>query len=262
MVCTLHDIERVCAIPPGGLASITLIVPQEVYSYPEQYCVPNVGDLVLYEGATGYTIHFRRDSARLVHKTITSDPAGDIFDYTLTFSVREIRLDVEWLLAKLANRRVHVIAEYRTGLQRLLLNMRTAADSDSGDRIGSGQQYAFSMNTRLSAPAPTLNSSITGGSGMVTPPDPPGLTIAQTIIAPGDTLDIPAEKLLHALVITPAASPNTIKIGITGGGDEIMTEETIAAGDNHVLNTAYYFSSAGTLYVTASENCGIIVYLR
>lgn len=262
MVCALHDIERICEKVAGGLAAVTLIVPDDVDTYPEQYCVPNIGDIELLEGAVAYTIHFERDTARLVDKQTTNNPAGDTFDYTLTFSVRQIRLDVEWLRAKLANRRVHVIAEYRTGLQRAIPNMRVASDSDSGDRIGSPQRYNFAFTASLSRPAPTLNSSLTGGSGVVTPPEPPGLTITQTIIAPGDTVDIPAESLIHAIVLTAPASPNTVKIGLTPGGDEILTEETISTGQNFTLNTAHYFPSAGTLYVSASENCGIIVYLR
>lgn len=263
MICELHDIERICEAVPGGMASVTLIVPTDVDTYPEQYCVPNVGDLVLLGGATAYTIYFERDSAKLIDKQTTNNPAGDTFEYSLTFSVKKIRLVVEWLRAKLANRRVHVIAEYRTGLQRLIPNMRPSSDSDSGDRIGSPQRYAFAFTASLAAPAPTINSSLTGtGSGIVTPPEPPGLTIAQVINAPGDTVDIPAESLIHAIVLTAPASPNTVKIGTTLAGDEIMTEETLPIGEDYTLNTAMYFSGAVTLYVTASENCGIIVYLR
>lgn len=263
MTCTLHDIERVCAAAPGGLASITLIVPDDVDTYPEQYCVPNVDDIVLLEGAVAYTIHFVRDTARLVDKQSANNAAGDTFDYTLTFDVRHIRLDVEWLRAKLANRRVHVIAEYRTGLKRLIPRMRVLSDSDSGDRIGAQQRYAFSLTASLSRPAPTIDSTLSGGDGgIVTPDPPPGLTITQTIIAPGDTVSIPAQSLIHAIVLTAPASPNTVKIGTTVAGDEIMTEETLPLGEDFTLNTAIYFSSAGTLYVTNSENCGIIVYLR
>lgn len=245
------------------MSSVTLIVPSSVDTYPEQYCVPNVADIVLLEGATAYTIHFQRDTARLVDKQTTGNPAGDTFEYSLTFSVKEIRLDVEWLRAKLANRRVHVIAEYRTGLQRLIPNMRVVSESDSGDRIGSPQRYNFTFSAMLSAPAPTINSSLTGtGSGIVTPPEPPGLIVGQAITAPGDTVDIPAESLIHAIVLTAPASPNTVKIGTTMGGDEIMAEETLPLGQDYTLNTAMYFSGATTLYVTASENCSIIVYLR
>lgn len=231
--------------------------------FPQQYCVPNVGDIVLGEGATSYTIAFERNTARLVDKTNTSRSAGDTFDYTLTFSLQEIRLDVEWLRAKLANRRVHIIAEYRTGLQRLLPNMRLTSDSDSGDRIGARQRYTFSFTTSLDKPAPTINSSLTGtGGGVVETPDPPGLTIGQVILSPGGTVNIPSGKLVHAIVITPSASDNTVQIGTTAGGDEIMSQEIISSGEHYILNTAYYFSTSGNLYVQVSENCSVIVYLR
>ncbi len=264
MICSLHDIERVCGPAPGGLKSVTLILPENVYTFPEQYCVPNVGDIVLGEAATSYTIEFKRDTARLVDKTSTGNRAGDTFDYTLTFSLDEIRLVVEWLRAKLANRRVHVIVEYRTGLQRLLPYMRLVSDSDSGDRIGTPQRYNFSLTTSLAQPAPTINSSLTGvgGGGVVETPEPPGLTIGQVITPTNGAVSIPSGKLVHALVITPAASDNTVKIGTTTTGDEIMSSESIPTGQHYVLNTAYYFSAGGTLYVQVSQNCSVIVYLR
>lgn len=262
MACTLHDIERVCNLPPGGLGSITLIVPDDVDTLPEQFCVPNVADVVLFEGKTVYTIYFKRDSAKLTHKTNLSNPAGDVFEYALLFSLLEIRLSVEWLLAKLANRRVHVIVTYRTGTQRLLLNMRTSSESDSGDRIGSNPQYTVTMSNVLAKPAPLINSSLSGGGGIIETPEPPGFTIGQVIIAPGGTVDIPAEKLLQAIVFTPATGDNAIKVGTTAGGDNIMSDDVAPAGQHYILNTAYYFPTAATLYVAASENCSVIVYLR
>lgn len=262
MVCTLHDIIRICETAPGGISAITLFLPEDVDTLPEQYCVPNVADVVLLSGKTSYTIHFKRDSARLIHRTSLSNRAGDVFDYTLAFSVKEIRLDVEWLLAKLANRRVHAIVTYRNGLQRLLLNLRTGSESDSGDRIGSPNEYKISMACSSEKPAPTINSSLSGGGGVVTPPDPPGFTIGQVINAPGGTVDIPEGKLLQAIVFTPATGDNTIKVGLTSGGDEIMSEDLAPTGEHYILNTAYYFSSAATLHVAASENCSVIVYLR
>lgn len=231
---------------------------------PEQSCIPNVGEITLLESKTAYTITFVRDSARLVDRTNTGNEAGDTFEYTLTFSLKEIRLDVEWLRAKLANRRVHAVVTYRTGLMRLLTNLRTAAEGDSGDRIGSRNGYNFSMTTSLAAPAPMIDSAPSGdGSGGIDiPTAPPGLTIGQDITAPGGTISIPAGKLVHAIIVTPAASDNTVTIGTTLAGDEVMSEETIAAGTYYKHNTLEYFPSAGTLYVAASDNCSIIVYLR
>lgn len=262
MVCSLHDIARICAAVPGGCRSLTLIVPTDVDALPEQFCVPNVADLTLLSGKVAYRIEFDRYSCRHIERTNTGNRAGDTFDSTLTFTLKKIRLDVEWLRSKLANRRIHVILEYATGIQRLLLNMRVASDADSGDRIGSPSRYSFSLTGTASAPAPLINSSLTGGGGIVTPPSPPGLTITTGINAPGGTVEIPIGSLVHAVVLTPSATDNTVQLGTTVGGDEIMSEDIVPAGQYYTLNTALYFPAGGTIHVAASENCGIIIYLR
>lgn len=262
MNCTLHDIERVCAKPPGGIRTVTLVVPSDLEAEPAQYCVPNIADLALVDGAVAYSIEIDPFTGRLVDKQNPSNRAGDTFDYTLTFTVRQVRLDVEWLRAKLANRRVHVIVTYATGLQRYLPNMRPVSESDSGDKIGSRNQYSFNFTCSLEQPAPTINSSLSGGSGTVTPPAPPGLTVATAIAAPGAAVSIGAESLVHAIVILPTSLPNTVKIGTSAGGDQVMSEEEIAGGQMWHHNHLQYFASAGNLYFTVSENCSVIIYLR
>jgi len=263
VVCNLHDIERICKAVPGGCRSITFIVPNDVDTLPEQFCVPNVADITLLSGKVAYRIEFDRNSARHVERHNGGNRAGDTFDSTLTFTLKKIRVEVEWLRAKLANRRVHVIAEYNGGGQRLLLNMRVLSDSDSGDRIGAPNRYNFTLTSSASAPAPFIASELTGGGGgVVMPPAPPGLTITTVINAPGGTVEIPGGSLVHAVVITPSITDNTVQIGTTSGGDELMYPDTIAAGQHYILNTAYYFPDAATIFVAASENCGIIVYLR
>lgn len=243
---------------------MTLIVPSDVSALPEQFCVPNVGDVTLLSGKVAYRIEFDRNSCRHVERQSTNNRAGDTFDSTLSFTVKKLRVEVDWLRAKLANRRVHVIVEYADGNKRLLLNMRTVSESDSGDRIGAPNRYAFTLTSSATAPAPFINSELIppGGGGIVVPPTPPGLTITTPINAPGGTVELPAGSLVHAVVLTPSLTDNTVQIGTTPGGDDLMSAETVPAGQHYVLNTAYYFPGVATIYVAASENCGVIVYLR
>lgn len=262
MNCNPHDIVRVCEKPPGGIRTVTIIVPSDLESEPVQYCVPNIADLVLVDGAVAYSLEIDQFSGRLVDKQNTSNRAGDTFDYSLTFTIRKVRLDVEWLRGKLANRRMHVIVTYATGLQRYLPNMRPVSESDSGDKIGSRNQYTFNFSTSLERPAPTIDSSISGGTGTIIPPAPPGLTVATAIAAPGGTVSIGAETLVHAIVILPTSLPNTVTIGTSAGGDQVMSEEEIAAGQIWHHSHLQYFPTPGSLYFTVSENCSVIIYLR
>lgn len=89
-------------------------------------------------------------------------------------------------------------------------------------------------------------------------PNTPG----NVITAPGGSLSIGAGRLVYAIVILPVNDDNTVKIGTTPGGDEIMSEETIEAGQAWTTNAQHYFQSAGSLYFTVSETCTVIVYSR
>jgi len=94
--------------------------------------------------------------------------------------------------------------------------------------------------------------------GSITLPNTPG----NLIVAPGGTVGIGAGRLVYAIVILPTAQDNTVSIGTTPGGDEIMSEETIESGQAWTTNAQYYFQSAGSLYFSVTENCTVIVYSR
>lgn len=92
----------------------------------------------------------------------------------------------------------------------------------------------------------------------ITLPATPGNVIA----APGGTISIGAGRLVYAIVILPTGADNTVKIGVTPGGDEIMQEETIQAGQAWTTNQQHYFEAAGSLYFAVSEDCAVIVYTK
>lgn len=94
--------------------------------------------------------------------------------------------------------------------------------------------------------------------GSITLPNTPG----NVIMAPGGTVSIGSGRLVYAIVILPTANENTVHIGTTPGGDDIMGEEHIPAGYAWTTNAQYYFQTAGSLYFSVSENCTVIVYSR
>jgi hypothetical protein len=94
--------------------------------------------------------------------------------------------------------------------------------------------------------------------GTILLPNTPG----NLIMAPGGTIAIGAGRLVYAIVILPVGADNDVQIGTTAGGDDIMSFETIEAGNAWTTNAQYYFQSAGSLYFTVSENCTVIVYSR
>lgn len=96
------------------------------------------------------------------------------------------------------------------------------------------------------------------GDDTISLPATPG----NLIHAPGGTISVGAKKLVYAIVILPTDADNTVKIGTTPGGDEVMSEEIIEAGRAWTDNGQHFFQAAGSLYFTVTEDCTAIVYTR
>jgi len=96
------------------------------------------------------------------------------------------------------------------------------------------------------------------GGGSIILPNTPG----NLILPPGGTIAVGAGRLVYAIVILPTGADNTVRIGTQPGGEEIMYEETIAAGQAWTTNAQYYFQTAGSLYFAVTQPCTVIVYSR
>lgn len=224
----LHHIERACAPQPGSLSQILLIDPADVQSIPPWYRLPNVSEITFKPGKAPFLLAHDRLNGRLEDSTPIDQVAGDYFQYRLSCTVLGLRLEVDYLRAKLMNRAVHVAVRYHTGLERFLPNMRLTATSDTGDRFGASPRYSFSGVCQLDRPAPHLDAPLTlgepGGGGDPGGGDPGGggtvAPVSITTSAGSYTYTIPSGKLLLAVYVK-SSSAQTVSVGTSAGGVEL-----------------------------------------
>lgn len=246
----LYDIERLCTRIPGSITQIVLIDPADLATQPVWYDVPNIDALDFKPGKDVYRFDCDRQNSRLVDKPNTSSAPGDFFDYTLTCTIRGIRPEVDLLRKRLMNRRVHVVATYADGYQRFLPWVRLQAESDSGERRASRNQYSFTGTTRLAGIAPSVDATLTppssGGGGGTSDMD------VITINTSGSTssYEIPAGTLLDSIVVISTLS-GTIDIGTSVAGTEITEGLSITANEGTPLGAALYYAAVDTtIYFT------------
>lgn len=254
MLPQLHSIERSCSRVPGALTEIILIDPADLEEIPDYFLLPNVAALNFKPGKSGWAFQHDRLRGRLEDNTNTDQDAGDYIEYVLSCTVRNIRLDVEYLRMKLLNRRIHVVAKYGDGLQRFIPYMRLSAAGDSGERPTSRNQYTFRGLARLDKPAPLIDTELSGsiGGGAPTPSDP-GSTVEPVVITTSASTyiySVPAGKLLTAIWVRSDAG-QTVQIGTSAGGDQLGGPATLSANEpalfgSNILrpttNTNIYFS--------------------
>lgn len=256
----LHTIERVCARVPGGLKNLKLVDPLDLATPATWNVAQTLDGLDFLPGKSAYSLGKDLLSGRLEGETNTSTPAGDYFTYRLTATVRAIRPTVESLRAKLINRRIHVVAEYRDGLQRLVPYMRLSAKDDSGSTWNAYQGYTFTGVGSLLMPGPGLGGNIE--TAPAPDPEEPGAgggSVTLVELTATDTTYsyvVPSGKWVDGIEIR-STSAQTIKIGTTAGGEEISgmpvpldaLQPYVANGalfDTFSSKTIYFSDLAGT----------------
>lgn len=213
----LHAVEKACKRVPGGLKKLSIVDPADLATPAKWNVSQSLDALEFLPGKAAYVFEKDLLSGRLEGDTDTGNAAGDFFSYRLTATVRAIRGTVESFRAKLINRRVHVVATYRDGLQRLCPYMRLSAKDDSGS-WNAYQGYTFTGVSRLLLPGPGLGGNVAENptGNMV-----PG-TIVHTDTTTGSTwsYEIPADRLL-VVVFVYSTSDQTVSLGTSAGGEEL-----------------------------------------
>ena len=248
----LHAIQKACLKPAPGLLALAMVDPNDLETQPDWLQKPTISDLAFKPGKAAYAIEPDRLTARLVDKTDTRNRSGDYVEYLLTAIVSGITPSIEWIRAKLLNRRVHIIVTYQNGDQRFIPYMRLSADGDSGDK-SNPQRYSFSGSVRLSKIAPYFNGTfpVIGGSGSGTP----GTSVSDgemvmdvfSTSSSTSTFSLPANVLLTAIYLKSNAVQNP-QIGLTPGGDELGGPQSLAAGDPYTFAQAFRSTEATTIY--------------
>lgn len=74
---------------------------------------------------------------------------------------------------------------------------------------------------------------------------------------------LPVGYMIDKILITPS-SEDSIKVGLTNGGEEIMFSETIAGGNTKIVSYDIVAKTATkTIYFTGiTDTCEVIIYLR
>lgn len=255
MFATLHAVTKACEKPAAGLKALALIEPTDLSAYPVWYLEPNIDALQFLPGKAAFSFQADRLTARLTDKTNTGDRHGDRFDYLLQAFVSGIRPEVEFLRAKIRNRRYHVVATYQDDTMRFLPWMRISADGDSGDRTQKNG-YSFTGTMRMHRPAPYLETTFDVIGGPYVPPTlPPSSAGGVTVVSLGVedatyTYNIPAGRWLVGWEVisdtNQTASLGTTSLGAELGGpvDMLAGQVWVGQGNMTPTNTSYniYFS--------------------
>lgn len=234
MSCPLNAVEKICRHIGGGLKALVLIDPNDVASIAPYYLLPSIQIVVLKAGKSAWAFNFDRKAASLRDTTGTDDPAGDVIDYRLSARVKNYRLSVQYLRAKLLNRRVHVAVTYQDDTQVFLKNMRLTAGHNSDDSRSGLNAYTFLGALRLPRPAPLLETVIIGSE---TPVDLPTSSVIGSVqIITIETTDstaeytVPAGSLLVAIYML-GDEDETVSVGLAGGDSDINGMPTDVAAD-------------------------------
>lgn len=249
----LHAVEKACIKPAPGLKAVAMIDPQDLENQPDWHVVPVISDLEFKPGKAAYDLPVDQITGRLSDNTDTARP-GDVIEYNFKAAVAKVSASMEWLKAKLLNRRIHLVVTYQDDSQRFLPYIRLTIASDSGDASSKNQNTVRGI-LKLSKPAPYFEGTIEviggGGSGGGSGPGSPDVSDAEVIKLPVNTTaasitqSLPEGVLLIAVWVR-GNTDQTVKVGLTAGGDELGGPQDLAA------NEAYNF--AQTLRTTAATD--------
>lgn len=238
-----------------ALKSIHLVDPYDLEVQPSWWLLPNFASLQFKESRGALTLEHTLLSGRLSDRTLES-AAGDIVEVNLQAEVKNVRLEVEYLRAKIMNRRIHVLATYRNGLQRWAPYMRILPAGDSGDR-GSKNGYIFQGSTRMYRPAPFVASPPPVITGIVIPPpvNPPsgsgGASVTQvTTTTPTYVFSLPAGKLLLCVYIKSTAG-QTVSMGLSSGGYDLAGPVDMTSGQWALLgDNVWHADTITPIYIS------------
>lgn len=80
------------------------------------------------------------------------------------------------------------------------------------------------------------------------------------IVAGNWSLPIPQGKLVQSIVLVPQNN-TTLKIGTSAGGEELLPETSLTAGQAEVITLNRYFATAGSLHFTTNATINYKIYI-
>lgn len=222
----LHAILKQCPGAPG-LKYLRLINPDDLEVQPRWYHIPVVQALQFKAGRAAFDISHRLITGILSDKTDPST-SGDTYTYTIGAQLDMVSIEMEFLRAKLRNRKVHVLTTDLHDVQRIVPYMRLYADGTSGNN-STRAGYSIQGRRVLDKPAPFLNEvpNIIGPP-YVPPTDPgggsgsgTGFTPVEIVTSAGQyTYTLATGRFLMAIFIK-STSAQTVSIGYSAGASEL-----------------------------------------
>ena len=260
----LHAIQRPCRRVPGALKRLVLIDPDDLSEQPTWGIFQNIEDLVFNSGKAAYAFEADRFTGQLVGDTDVNNAAGDSTNYTLTGFFRNIRLDFEFLRAKLRNRRIHVVGTYWNGTQRYVPYMRMRFKDDSGDKLSARNGYALTGNTSLITPAPLINAALTvvyPDGTVVTPPSSSSGGVSTFVDTTSDTsytYSLPPGKWLVGVYVR-SDEAQTVRLGTSPGAEDLGGTLSGDANDQLIFQCNNFRPLVATnIYLTGLEGLNTI----
>lgn len=158
----LLAIPKICTTS-AGISSIVMTLPANIAT-PPTTSINATLDFI--DPDAVFSIAFTRSTARFRENARTG-PGGDYYESELSAFIPKRRIEMETLITRLRNRRVHGIYIDRNGNQFIVWNARFFHQYDSGDRPGTREGYSISLNASNIRDVPII-------SGNEELPEPPG----------------------------------------------------------------------------------------
>lgn len=153
------EVRKRCRPAAGSVRLVYIIVPEDVTAdgMPQTFILPLIAYApTLDAGAKPIGIPIDRNTAIFSENKNTGNRAGDYYDRKLSFQIREMRYEVDYIREMLKNRRFHLLLEDYNKRVRFVKNCRVQEDATTGDKYLSKNGYTFNFFGRSETISPTI----------------------------------------------------------------------------------------------------------
>lgn len=173
MIAPMSDILRPCGVNAGSLRKIFILLPEDIeIDGIRTFVIPITTQPELYSDRRLYKVQADRNTAIFSEKKSIANRAGDYYDTAISFQVRKMRVEVDFVCEVLKNRCFHVLCEDNNGIVRYIRKMRLNDEASTGDKLSAKNGYVFSFTTKqknktATIPGITLQGLVAGLTGPI-----------------------------------------------------------------------------------------------
>lgn len=148
--CNIKSVGRHCPAAAGAVRKMTLYIPGLATQLPSAGCGVHSSVLPSADGAV--TVAFDRFSARFASRADTSARHGDLWEHSINWEMRRQRAALGGWMARMKNRRFHVLVEDWHGERVFFPNLRMATGRQLGRRLSGANAHSFLLKGRSAHP--------------------------------------------------------------------------------------------------------------